>query len=64
MVTIEGSHNTEFQSSSEGRVHIVEYKPHEPGAYQMFILFADEPVPGQPFVDKQLFSRKQTLILK
>ncbi|ESO08217.1 hypothetical protein HELRODRAFT_190944 [Helobdella robusta] len=50
-LSIEGSHCTEFRSKSDSpKNHLIEYKPHEPGAYQMYILFNDEPVPGTPFL--------------
>ncbi|XP_059167482.1 filamin-A-like, partial [Physella acuta] len=50
-VSIEGPHRSEVEVYKiEDRVYTVHYAPHEPGIYILNIRFADEDVPGSPFL--------------
>ncbi|KAK7003390.1 hypothetical protein BgiMline_004839 [Biomphalaria glabrata] len=50
-VSIEGPHRSEVEVYKvEDRVYTVHYSPHEPGIYILNIRFADEDVPGSPFL--------------
>ncbi|KAH9502532.1 hypothetical protein Btru_068909 [Bulinus truncatus] len=50
-VSIEGPHRSDVEVYKiEDRVYTVHYSPHEPGIYILNIRFADEDVPGSPFL--------------
>ncbi|CAH1773270.1 unnamed protein product [Owenia fusiformis] len=50
-VSIEGGHRSDIKHTVDAEgVITVNYKPHEPGIYLVNVIFADEHIPGSPFV--------------
>jgi filamin len=50
-VSIEGSHRSDMDSvDNKNKTYVVKYRPHEPGLYLVNIRFADDHVPGSPFM--------------
>uniref|UniRef100_A0A0B7AYU4 Uncharacterized protein n=1 Tax=Arion vulgaris TaxID=1028688 RepID=A0A0B7AYU4_9EUPU len=50
-ISIEGPHRSDVDVYKvEDRVYTIHYSPHEPGIYILNIRFADEDVPGSPFL--------------
>ncbi|BFZ03233.1 hypothetical protein BsWGS_06272 [Bradybaena similaris] len=50
-VSIEGQHRSNLELfKAEDRVYTIHYSPHEPGIYVLNITFADDDVPGSPFL--------------
>lgn len=50
-LSIEGPHRSNIECyEASGRVFTIHYSPHEPGIYILNVRFADEHVPGSPFL--------------
>ncbi|KAK7498578.1 hypothetical protein BaRGS_00010238 [Batillaria attramentaria] len=50
-ISIEGPHRSDIECyEASGRVFTIHYSPHEPGIYILNVRFADEHVPGSPFL--------------
>lgn len=50
-IVIEGPHRSDIECySAENRIYNIHYSPHEPGIYILNVRFADDHVPGSPFL--------------
>lgn len=50
-VSVEGAHRSDLElKSTNPNEYVLQYKPHEPGVYQLNIKFGDDHITGSPFL--------------